>query len=73
MTIDEDLRPSLEAYLLQQEVPLALTAVVQRALREYLAHRGFAAPAEPLRITPARKGSGKSDVSVRHDEYLARK
>ncbi len=73
VTISEDLRPSLEAYLRHQEVPLALTAVVQSALREYLAHRGFAAPAKPLRITPASKGSGKSDVSLRHDEYFARR
>ena len=72
VTIAEDLRPALEAYLGQQEVPLALTAVVQSALREYLAHRGFAPPARPLRITPARKGSGAADASVRHDEYLAR-
>ena len=73
VTISEDLRPSLEAYLRHQEVPLALTAVVQSALREYLAHRGFTAPAKPLRITPASKGSGKSDVSLRHDEYFARR
>lgn len=73
VTISEDLRPSLEAYLRHQEVPLALTAVVQSALREYLAHRGFAAPAKPLRITPASKGSGKSNVSLRHDEYFARR
>lgn len=72
ITITDDLRPGLEAYLRQQEVPPALTAVVQSALREYLAHRGFAAPAKPLRITPASKGSGKSDVSLGHDDYLAR-
>lgn len=73
ITIADDLRPGLEAYLRQQEVPLALTAVVQSALREYLAHRGFVAPSKPLRITPASKGSGKSDVSLRHDDYLARR
>jgi hypothetical protein len=44
---------------------------VQAALREYLARRGAAAPAHPLRITPAKKGSGKSDVSQRHDRYFA--
>ncbi len=73
VTITEDLQAGLDAYLRQQEVPLALTALVQTALREYLAHRGFAPPAKLLRITPAAKGSGKSDVSVRHDEYLARR
>jgi len=73
ITIADDLRPGLEAYLRQQEVPLALTAVVQSALREYLAHRGFVAPAKPLRITPASKGSGKSGVSLRHDDYVSRR
>ncbi len=73
ITIAEDLRPGLDAYLRQQEVPLALTAVVQSALREYLAHRGFAPPARPLRITAARKGSGASDTSLRHDEVLVRR
>jgi len=73
ITIGEDLRPTLEAYLRQQDVPLALTAVVQSALREYLAHRGFVAPAKSLCITPASKGSGRSDVSLRHDEYFGKK
>jgi len=30
-------------------------------------------PAKPFAITPAKKGSGKRDISLRHDEYLARK
>jgi hypothetical protein len=45
--------------------------LVQAALREYLARRGAAAPAHPLRVTPAKKGSGKSNISQRHDEYFA--
>ena len=73
ITIADDLRPSLEAYLRQPEVPLALTAVVKSALREYLTHRVVVAPARPLRITPGSKGSGKSDISLRHDDYFARK
>jgi hypothetical protein len=73
ITIGDDLEQELEAYLRQQEAPPALTTVVQSALREYLAHRGFGRPARPLRITPAFKGSGKSDVSLRHDEYLAQR
>jgi len=48
-----------------------LTAVVQAALTEYLSRRGAAPPAHRLRITPAAKGSGKSDVSRRHDRYFA--
>jgi hypothetical protein len=71
ITISDDLEPGLEAYLRRQEVPPGLTAVVQSALREYLALRGFAEPAKPLRITPARKSSGLRDVSLRHDKYFA--
>jgi len=48
-----------------------LTAVVQAALREYLSRRGAHPPKKPLRITPAPKGSGRRDVSRRHDEHLA--
>ncbi|HXA03770.1 MAG TPA: hypothetical protein VNY30_02985 [Bryobacteraceae bacterium] len=50
-----------------------MSSVVQAALREYLARRGVVAPPKPFQITPAKKGSGKRDVSVRHDEYLTRK
>jgi hypothetical protein len=30
-------------------------------------------PTAPLRITPAKRGSGKTDVSLRHDDYLAQR
>lgn len=73
ITLDDHLEAALEAYGKRQEVPPVLTSVVQAALREYLARRGVAAPPKPFQITPAKKGSGKRDVSVRHDEYLARK
>jgi len=56
--------------IMQDAVP-PLTTVVQAALREYLAQRG-AAPGDPrLRITPAVKGSGATNVSIEHDRYLA--
>lgn len=71
ITIGDDLEAALDAYNARQEIPAALTAMVQAALREYLGRRGFAAPATSLRITPAKKGSGKADVSRRHDKYLA--
>lgn len=71
VTIDDELEPSLDAYMRQQEVVPALTAVVHAALKEYLARRGFV-PAQPkFRITPARKGSGARDTSMAHDRYLA--
>jgi hypothetical protein len=72
ITLADDLEGALDAYAKGQETPPVLTSVVQAALREYLARRGFSAPTKPLRITPARKGSGKRDVSVRHDDYFAR-
>lgn len=61
---------ALVAYLNDQEVPLALTALVQTALRDYLAERGHLPPAHPLRITPAERGSGRRHVSVSHNRYL---
>ncbi len=73
ITITDDVEAALDAYVKRQDVTPALTSVVQAALREYLARRGFTPPAKPFHITPAKKGSGKSDVSLRHDEYLVRK
>ena len=70
ITLPDDIEQALEAYLDDQEVPVALTAVVQTALRDYLAERGYLPPADPLKITPAERGSGKRDVSVNHDRYL---
>jgi len=41
ITLPDDIEQVLAAYLDEQEVPLALTAVVQTALRDYLAERGY--------------------------------
>jgi hypothetical protein len=71
ITIGGDLEKALQSYISRQEVAPTFTALVQAALREYLARRGAAAPAHPLRITPAAKGSGKSDISQEHDRYFA--
>ncbi len=71
ITISTELEAALDAYMKQQDAPPALTALVQAALREYLAHRGLAPPAAALKITPARKGSGKTDISVHHDRDFA--
>ena len=73
ITIGGDLETALNNYIRQQEIPPVLNSVVQAALRDYLGRRALAIPSKPLRITPARKGSGKEDVSRRHDEYLAKK
>lgn len=69
MTFPDDLSHAVESYMQAQETRPALTTVVQVALREYLRERGFLREYRPLRITP--KGtSGRSDVSINHDDYL---
>ena len=73
ITMTDDLEQAVVAYQRDQEVPPALTAVAQAALREYLAERGYLTPHRALRITPAKHGSGERDVSQEHDRSLARK
>jgi hypothetical protein len=70
MTLPDDLAKALGEYVQAQEAPPALTTVVQAALREYLRERGYLRTYRPLRIRPAEKGSGRSDVSENHDLYL---
>ena len=72
VTLPDDLEEAVDSYVRAQKAPLPLTAVVQAALREYLAERGYPrTAARPLRITPAPKGSRRHDVSLTHDCYLA--
>jgi hypothetical protein len=71
VTIPDDLAKAVENYVRAQEARPALAAVVQAALRQYLTERGYLRAAGPLRITPVRRGSGRSDVSQAHDRYLA--
>lgn len=76
ITIPDDLDAELNAYLAAQDASPSLTAVVEVALRRYLQEKKLEArqyvPAKgPLRITPAPRGSGRRDVSVEHDRYLA--
>ncbi len=71
MTLPDDLAEAMDNYLRAQEAPPALTTVVQAALREYLGERGFLRTRRPLKIRPAKRGSGRSDVSLEHDLYLA--
>ncbi len=73
VTLPDDLAEALEAYRRAQDVPPALTAITQAALREYLERRGFSTdrPFRAFKITPAREDSGASDVSTNHDRYFA--
>lgn len=71
MTLPDDLAEAVDNYLHAQEAPPALTTVVQAALREYLGERGFLRKSKPLKIRPAKHGSGRRDISENHDLYLA--
>jgi Arc/MetJ-type ribon-helix-helix transcriptional regulator len=71
VTIPDDVATAMERYVRAQEARPALTAVVQAALRQYLTERGYLRATGPLRITPAKHGSGRRDVSEEHDRYLA--
>ena len=70
MTFPDDLAQAMDDYLQSQDAPPSLTTVMQAALREYLRERGFLREFRPLKITPAKRGSGRSDVSQNHDLYL---
>ncbi len=71
VTITDEIQANLDAYIRQQDVSPPLTAIMQAALQEFLARRGFIPGAKKLRITPAKKGSGAKDVSVDHDRHPA--
>jgi hypothetical protein len=73
ITLSDDLEEAIERYVDAHEARPPLTAVVQAALRQYLTDRGYLRSSGPLRITPARKGGGRRDVSQAHDRYLAAK
>ncbi len=71
VTLPEDLAEAVNRYSRAQEARAPLTAVVQAALRQFLAERGYLRARGTLKITPARRGSGHRDVSQAHDRYLA--
>ena len=72
ITLPDDLEQALANFSRDQDVPPSLTGLVQTALRQYLAARGYMPPAQTLRITPARQGSGHADGSIDHDAILAK-
>ena len=73
VTIPDDLEKAVDSYVQAQEAPPPLTAVVQAALRTLPNVVFLQGSARPLRITPARQGSGRHDVSEAHDRYLAKR
>jgi hypothetical protein len=70
ISLPDDVAKAVNNYLQAQEVRPALTTLMQTALREYLAARGFPQLRRPLKTS--KRTSGLSDVSVNHDYYLAR-
>lgn len=73
ITIGDETEAQLDAWMRRQDAATSLTAVVQTALKEFLAHCGLAAPSAKLQITPSRKGSGSRYVSIAHDRLPAGK
>ena len=71
VSIPDDLAKTVDRYVSTHDAPPPFTAVVQAALRQYLTERGYLRARKPLRINPATRGSGRRDVSVAHDRYLA--
>jgi hypothetical protein len=69
ITLNDELERAVDAYLRVQEARPSLTAVVQTALRQYLTERGYVRPSKRL-LTRASRGSGRKDISERHDRYL---
>ena len=73
VTTPDDLVEAMDGFVRAQVAPPPLTAVVQAALRQFLTDRGYLRSRGTLRISPARRGSGRSDVSKAHDRYLAKR
>jgi hypothetical protein len=71
ITIPDEIQQALAAYCHDQGSNPNLSSVLQDALRDFLAERGYMPPSRALRITPAEHGSGKTDISTDHDRYLA--
>ena len=67
VTIPDDLAKAVEDYARTQEARPPLTAIVQVAPRRFLTERGYLPANSRLQIKPARRGSGKRDVSEAHD------
>ena len=75
VTLPDALEEELDAYLLKHEAPPSVSAVLQVALRQYLRsqrlkEREYRPGPGVLKLPVAKRGSGKSDISSNHDEYL---
>jgi hypothetical protein len=76
VTLSDDVGRDLEEYLARTTPTPSFTAVVQTALRQFLAQQkleslGFRPAAGPLRITPAEPTRVLRHVAEQHDQFLA--
>jgi Arc/MetJ-type ribon-helix-helix transcriptional regulator len=74
ITLPDELDSKLEEYLARTEPRPSLSEVVQTALSRFLEDARVSAtrsPRRPVRITPAERGSGHSDISRNHDRHFA--
>ncbi len=71
VTITDDLEKALEAYRWDQDIPPRLVDVMQAALREYLAGRGYLLPSSDR---PRRKPRGvprERAVRIKREDNLS--
>jgi hypothetical protein len=71
ITLTDELERAVDAYIQAQPAPPTLTAVVQAALRDFLAAQSPSARSKRLQVTPAESGSGNTNTSRDHDRVLA--
>jgi len=60
VTIADDVERALEAYRRDQDIPPRLEDVVQAALREYLAGRGYLPASSSVRSQAQRRAQGEA-------------
>ncbi len=71
VTLLADLESVVEEFMADQAVRPNFTALIQSALREYLAGQGYPRKERSFLDLPVHPvGSGFSDTSVNHDEIL---
>ena len=80
ITLPDELEQRLNTYRKAQSVPPSLTKVVQTALENFLEDwtrrelekREYKPPSRwPVTFPVDEEGSGKRDISINHDNYLA--
>ena len=79
VTLPDDLKIRLDTYLAAQPVAPSFSKVVQTALEAFLSEHELQRalrerdyrPPQGFPDFPVFKGSGKSDISINHDAYLA--